>query len=94
MIRITKGNLAKSLGILVNIEKKLDYLPLTKKFLNEVCEKTSDFQFRRCKSLIDKYIVLKNEIKLWEIQRHAGIRKRDFAIIKIKVLNYIMQIKQ
>ncbi|MCS6130766.1 hypothetical protein DWV13_03695 [Clostridium botulinum] len=93
MIRITKGNLAKPLGILVNIEKKLDYLPLTNRFFNEVCEETSDFQFRRCKHLIDEYVRLENEIKLWKVQRYAGIRKKDFAVIKFKVINYIKQIR-
>lgn len=89
MIRITKGRLAKPLGILSNVEKKLNYLPMTKKFLNEICEKTSDFQFRRCKYLIDKYFKLGNEFRLWNIQRDAGIRKDDFDAIRVKVIKYI-----
>ncbi|UZP03731.1 TniQ family protein [Clostridium botulinum] len=93
MIRITKGSLSKALGILSNVEKKLEHLPLTKKFFNEVCEKTRDFQFRRCKFLIDKSVGLESDIKLWKIQKEAGVRKNDFDAIRFKVLNYINQRK-
>ena len=44
MIRITKGSLAKPLGNLANIEKKLELLPLTKKFFEEVCESVEAFE--------------------------------------------------
>ena len=54
MIRITKGSLSKPLGILSNIQKKLEYLPLTKNFFDEVCESTEEFQIRRAKTVIDK----------------------------------------
>ncbi len=90
VIRITKGSLSKPLGILSNVEKKLDYLPLTKVFLNEVCESTQAFQIRRAKIVIDKQIAAEVEnIKLWKIQRIAGIRSEYFKIIKVNLQKYL-----
>lgn len=92
MIRITKGSLSKPLGILSNIDKKLEYLPLTKNFFDEVCESTEAFQIRRAKAAIDKQIADKAEnIRLWEIQRIAGIRSEHFKLIKVKLQNYLYE---
>lgn len=88
MIRITKGSLSKPLGILSNIEKKLDKLPLTKKFLDEVCESTTDFQLRRGKNVIDTQIG-KGIVRLWEVQRMAGIRSKHFKNIKNELQKYL-----
>lgn len=93
VIRITKGSLAKPLGILVNMEKKLEQLPETKKFLEEVCESTEKFQIRRCKTVIDKEMKINtDDIRLWKIQRKAGIRSSQFIRIKLKIENYIKEI--
>lgn len=90
MIRITKGSLSKPLGILSNIQKKLEYLPLTKNFFDEVCENTKEFQIRRAKTAIDKQIAAGVEnIKLWEIQRIVGIRSEHFKLIKVKLQKYL-----
>ena len=86
VVRITKGCLAKSLGILANIEKKLNQLPETKKFLEGICESTEQFQTRRCQAIIDKEMK-KNiyDIRLWKIQRKAGIRSSQFIMIKLRI---------
>ncbi|MBN1063614.1 TnsD family Tn7-like transposition protein [Clostridium botulinum] len=90
MIRITKGSLSKPLGILSNIEKKLEYLPLTKNFFDEVCESTEAFQIRRAKAAIDKQIDAQvGNIRLWEIQRIAAIRSEQFKQIKCELENYL-----
>lgn len=90
MIRITKGSLAKPLGILANIENKLELLPLTKSFFDEVCESTEVFEIRRAKAVIDKKIDSDIEnIRMWEIQRIAGIRSEHFKNIKAELENYL-----
>ncbi len=90
VIRITRGSLAKPLGILVNIEKKSEKLPETKKFLEEICESTEQFQIRRCQVIIDKEIKKNVEnTRLWKIQRKAGIRSKQFIRIKLRLENYI-----
>ncbi|MFL0164764.1 TnsD family Tn7-like transposition protein [Candidatus Clostridium helianthi] len=90
MIRITKGNLAKSLGLLANIEKKIELLPLTKSFFYEVCESTEAFEIRRAKKVIDRLINEELEnIQMWKIQRIAGIRSEHFKNIKCELQKYL-----
>ena len=89
VIRITKGNLAKSLGLLTNLEKKINKLSMTKNFLEEICESTEDFQLRRCMCVVDKLIEDIDEVKLWKVQRIAGIRTSQFNHIKDKLIKYI-----
>lgn len=91
-IRITKGNLAKPLGILVNVEKKIKNIPKTEKFLSEVCETIQEFQIRRCKNIIDNMNIIDYDIKIWKVQRAAGIRKNDFDIIRDVVAMYMKNI--
>lgn len=88
-IRITKGALAKTLGILANVEKKIDKLPMTEKFLGDMCESVEEFQIKRCKWAIDKCLENDEEIKLWRIQRIAAVRTNQFNKIKGKLLKYI-----
>jgi hypothetical protein len=92
MIRITKGSLAKPLGILANIEKKLELLPLTKKFFEEVCESVEAFEIRRAKAVIDSQINFEpGNIKMWKVQRIAGIRSKQFRKIKDELQSYLVE---
>lgn len=88
-VHITIASLAKPLGILVNIQKKIDKLPTTKDFLDKVCESTEEFQLRRCKLAIDELIKSNDEIKLWKVQRIAVIRTNQFNKIKDNLIEYI-----
>ena len=90
-VRITKGSLAKGFGILPNLEKKLCILPMTEKFLNDVCENVQQFRLRRCKYVVDTFIRNEDKIQLWRVQRIAGIRTKDFSSLKEQVLNYIIE---
>lgn len=90
-IRITKANIGKSLGILAALEKNLGKLPKTEKYLVEIFESVEEFQLRRCKKHIDSKIQDNQEIKLWQIQRLAGIRRDDFEKIKEAILKYITE---
>ena len=88
-VRITNSSLAKPLGILVNIQKKISKLPKTKGFLEKVCESTEEFQLRRCKYVIDQLIEDEKELKLWQVQRIAAIRTNEFNKLKEKLIKYI-----
>ena len=88
-LRITIGNLAKPLGLLSNLEKKIAKLPKTKEFLEEISESTKEFQLRRCKATIDKMLNEEQEIKLWKVQRIAAIRSRQFEELKDDLIKYI-----
>lgn len=90
MIRITKGSLAKPLGILANIEKKLELLPMTKKFFEKVCESVEEFEIRRAKAVIDSQMNSElGNIKMWKVQRIAGIRSKQFNNIKGELQKYL-----
>ncbi|MCT4507731.1 MAG: TnsD family transposase [Tepidibacter sp.] len=88
-IRITKGNLCKEAGILTIIEKKLDKLPRTKEYLDDILESVEAFQLRRARSIVDENLEDKEGIRLWEIQKLSKIRTSDFEKIKTKLEQYI-----
>jgi hypothetical protein len=81
-IRITKSIIGRELGIITALEKNIDKLPNTEKYLNEIIETVEDFQIRRCKKIIINKIYKNEPIKGWEIQRIAGIRSEAFEKIK------------
>lgn len=85
-IRITKSIIGRELGILTALEKNIDKLPNTERYLNEIIETVEDFQIRRCKKIIINKIDKGEPIKRWEIQRIAGIRSEAFEKIKATVL--------
>ncbi|MCY6957426.1 TnsD family transposase [Clostridium brassicae] len=88
-IRITKSSIGKSAGILVTLEKNINKLPKTKKYLNQIIETVEEFQIRRCKKIIDTMYEKDECIRLWEIQRSAGIRSKDFEKIKSYIIHYV-----
>lgn len=87
--RITKSSIGRDVGILTSLEKNIDKLPNTEKYLNEILETVEEFQVRRCKKIIRNKIDKIEPIRIWEIQRIAGIRSEAFGKIKDKVLGYI-----
>ena len=88
-LRITNSSLAKPLGILANIQKKINKLPKTKEFLENVYESIEEFQLRRCKYVIDQLVEDEKELKLWQVQRIAAIRTNEFNKLKEKLIKYI-----
>lgn len=85
-VRITKSSIGKATGVLAALEKNINKLPKTKKYLSEIIETVQQFQIRRCKKLIDDKLKNQEDIILWKIQREAGIRTKDFKIIEEEVL--------
>ncbi len=88
-IRITKSSIGKAAGVLVTLEKNINNLPRTEKCLNEIIETVQEFQIRRCKKIIDDKFQNEENIKLWQIQRIAGIRTKDFEKVKVEILEHI-----
>ncbi|MBB6715375.1 TnsD family Tn7-like transposition protein [Clostridium gasigenes] len=88
-IRITKSSIGREILILTTLEKNIIKLPNTEKYLNEIIETVEDFQIRRCKKIINNKIAKGEPIKIWEIQRIAGIRSEAFGKIKAIILRYI-----
>lgn len=90
-IRITISSLGKALGVLSVLEKRIDKLPITKEYLNKILESVEEFQLRRCKKIIDNKIESRDQIRLWEIQRLAGLRSESFKRLEEEILKYISQ---
>ncbi|EJP6472072.1 TnsD family transposase [Clostridium botulinum] len=88
-IRITKSSIGKAAGVLVTLEKNINNLPKTEKWLNEIIETVEEFQIRRCKKIVDYKLENGEDIKLWKIQRTAGIRKGIFRKVEVKLEKYI-----
>lgn len=88
-IRINKGNLSKAEGLLPIIEKKLSKLPRTEEYINNIVESVEEFQLRRSKLIVDKKVEDEEELRLWDVQRLAGIRTEVFSKIKINIEEYI-----
>lgn len=77
-IRITTSLLGKRLGIIANLERHLEQLPITKRLLEQITESVEQFQIRRCCRIIDNLKNESSDVKLWRVQRLAGIKSKDF----------------
>lgn len=88
-IRITISSIGKRADVLAALEKNIDKLPDTKEYLNKITETVEGFQIRRCKNIIDDKFKNEEEIKLWKLQRIAGIRTNEFKKIEEEILKYI-----
>jgi hypothetical protein len=89
-VRITKSRLGKELGLLTTLERHLDKLPQISEYLFQHLETIQQFQWRRCTRIIDQKLKQNEPIKLWEIQRLAGLKCTTFHDIKDDLLNYIL----
>ncbi len=91
-VRITVSLLGKRLGILANLKRHLDKLPLTQNLLKQITESVEQFQIRRCYKIIDK-MICDGEVplNLWRIQRPAGLKSRDFQKIRPILEAYLLR---
>ncbi|MFT9849995.1 TnsD family transposase [Aneurinibacillus sp. REN35] len=92
-IRITISLIGKHLGILANLEKHIDKLPKTKKYLGEITESVQEFQIRRCSKIIDQLLQEEEQVQLWKVQRIGAVRSNHFQEIK-PILERYIRLKQ
>ncbi|GGG26537.1 hypothetical protein GCM10007425_21430 [Lysinibacillus alkalisoli] len=90
-VRITKTLIGKRLRILANIERHLEQLPITKCLLEQITEGVEQFQIRRCYKIIDNLKHELNDVKLWRVQRLAGIKSKDFKQIRPILERYLQE---
>jgi hypothetical protein len=88
-VRITKSIVGKKVGKSSELDKRLDKLPNTQAYLKEICETVEEFQLRRIEQIIKSLIEKELPIKLWEIQRLAGLRGDYFQRLKPKIEEYM-----
>ncbi len=92
LVRVCISSIGKVSGTLSALEKNIDKLPKCKAYLNEITETVEQYQIRRCKKIIDDKNTNGEFLRLWEIQRIAGIRTKDFEMVKDTILSYINEI--
>lgn len=92
-VRISKSLLAKKIVRDAILYKKIDKLPYTKKYLDNIIETVKDFQLRKVAICCDAMSKEGVEIKKWKVIRKAGLRSEyadklsneiDFIINKSK----------
>jgi hypothetical protein len=88
-IRITTSLIGKRLGILSNLEKHLDKLPKTAKYISAITETTQEFQIRRCCKIIDRLLKNEEPVLMWKVQRLGGIKSHHFHEIKPLLEEYL-----
>lgn len=90
--RITKSLLGRRINMLALIEKKLDKLPKSKKFLDEVLESVEDYQIRRIDKVCSAMKEDGEELLKWKIIKRAGLRdsyaERLDKQVKFSILKY------
>lgn len=74
-IRITVSSIGSRIGIRPLLEKHLDKLPKTKRYLEGKTESIKDFQIRRLQWAIQELQDDGQDLSLWRIFRKAGIRE-------------------
>ena len=87
-IRITVGRIGKNIELKALLDKHLDKLPKTRKYLELVIETLEDYQIRRIQWAVKELNNRGEEIKEWKILRLAGLRKNLSDKVKI----YLLQI--
>ncbi|MDF2800663.1 MAG: hypothetical protein K0S61_566 [Anaerocolumna sp.] len=73
--RVNKSMIGRKINLLSLLEKKLDRLPKSKKYLDEILETIEDYQMRRIDYACEDIINADETLSKWKIERKAGLRK-------------------
>lgn len=87
--RVTRSLIGTIIGIKSSLDNNLENLPKTKLLLDQMIESKKEFQIRRAVRVIDEAYSEDKRIRMWEIQRKAGIRTEHFLGIKLELENYL-----
>lgn len=89
-IRFSMKFIGRRLGILGCLENSLIKMPKTNELLTEITESVREFQYRRCKILIDKMLLNNEPVSLWKVREKCNITKKEhFNEIKPRLEEYI-----
>lgn len=85
-IRVTVSKVGYLIGDRALLEKKLDKLPKTRKYLQERVESVDKFTERRIKYVIQKINENNEELKTWVILRKSGVKDWGLWVEKVREL--------
>ncbi|MFY3791699.1 TnsD family transposase [Ureibacillus sp. MALMAid1270] len=89
-IRITVSSIGSRIGIRPLLEKHLDKLPKTKRYLKGKSESIKDFQIRRLQWAVQELQDDGHDLSLWRIFRKAGIRKEFQDELQGETLKFVL----
>ncbi|MEH7355405.1 TnsD family transposase [Neobacillus drentensis] len=92
-IYVNKTRIGKEINQLSLIEKHLEKLPMTKKYIEEHIETRQQFQIRRIKWACGHLVVQGEEITEWKVIRLAGIRDNVCEEVRITLKKEILDYK-
>lgn len=92
LIRVTKNEIGRRLGILASLSKNLDKLPYTKVIISQRIESIEQFQIRRVKHVINELRYSNSTIKEWEVIRAAGLNRESAKKHKKIILEEISKV--
>ena len=84
-VRITISRIGYIIGEKAILEKKLDKMPKTKAFIEEVAETEQDFRLRRVKRVINEMNETGEVVKKWLVYRKAGIKECFYEELDLKI---------
>lgn len=87
--RLSRSAFLRRMGSTAETALKKGLLPLTQKYLTRVTETVKDYQLRRCQRIIDQMIQEKDVVRVWKVQRKAGIRSAAFQKLRPLLEQYI-----
>lgn len=88
-VRITKSLIGKKLNISSTLYYKIDKLPLTRSYLEEITETIEDFRIRRVDYICNRLYKQGEKLKKWKIERQAGLRKDYSQIVENRIYKNI-----
>lgn len=91
-VRITVSSIGKMINNKSLLEKRVNKLPNTMKYIESVKENTTNFQKRRISWAIDQ--LKDEELEVWKIMRKAGISERFYSGLEIEIKRQIISAKQ
>jgi hypothetical protein len=74
-VRISLGRIGMISGLQGLVDKHLDKMPQTKRYIDKVADTDDSFRKRRIIWAVQKLTKSGEELKLWKVMRMAGIRK-------------------
>lgn len=91
---VNKSRVAKEIGQLSLLEKKLDKLPKTEAYLAKHLETREQFQIRRIKwACRELYMEDENNVMAWKVRRLAGLREKLSSVVEV-ALEYEIKLHQ
>lgn len=88
-IRITISSIGSRIGIRPLLEKHLNKLPKTKRYLDEKTESIKDFQIRRLQWAVKELQEDGRDLSLWRLYRKAGIRENFQKELKEEAIKLV-----